>query len=166
MKQRILNKKISRTKAHKKNLDGYPWKWQKQIIYVFTIKVQLEREKKSTYFIFIFWDFEREEKHIYQSQKEVPWAMKLFPIPLLCKLSHFLLEKVKSNRHFFRSPSHLQRVWTEEEKKKWEMEMRYMRVRGEWKTASRCTVGPEEKGECETSLYITTLRVIYREIES
>lgn len=37
----------------------------------------------------------------YQSQKEVSGAVKLFPVSLLSKLCHLLLEKIKSNTFSF-----------------------------------------------------------------
>lgn len=64
-------------------------------------RCNLEQKKKHN---FIYLGFKREA---YQSQKEVPWAMILLPIPLLCKLIQYLLELIKRNGCFLRNPSHL-----------------------------------------------------------
>jgi hypothetical protein len=41
------------------------------------------------------------ETRTYQSQQQVPGAMKLVPVPFLGKLSHFSLEEIKSDTFSF-----------------------------------------------------------------
>jgi len=74
-------------------------------------------------------------REAYQSQKEVPWAMKLLPIPLLCKVTHNLLKLIKRNRCFFRNPSHVFRAERMKKMMKTERE-REKNENEEMKTAS------------------------------
>jgi hypothetical protein len=41
------------------------------------------------------------ETRTYQSQQQVPGAMKLVPVPFLSKLGHFFLEEIKSDTFSF-----------------------------------------------------------------